>query len=148
MKAVLQRVLSSKVSVDGRVIGQIGRGLNVLLGVGAEDDETIIPKFVEKIVNLRVFSDEQGKMNRSLLDIQGEVLVISQFTLYTDCAGGRRPSFAKAAQPEKAEKIYRLVVQTLKSYSLKVATGEFGAYMAVEITNDGPVTIILDSRDI
>lgn len=148
MKALLQRVISSKVLVGDKVIGQIGRGLNILLGVGEDDEEIIVPKFVEKIVNLRIFQDEAGKMNRSLLDVQGEVLLISQFTLYADTSGGRRPSFIKAAQPDKAEKIYRLFVQTLKDYGLTVAAGQFGAYMSVEITNDGPVTVVLDSREI
>lgn len=148
MKAVLQRAASSRVLVGDKVVGQIGRGLNILLGVGEEDDETIVPKFAEKIVNLRVFQDEAGKMNRSLLDSQGEVLLISQFTLYADTSGGRRPSFIKAAQPEKAEKIYQQVIAAIRSYGLKVATGQFGAYMSVEIVSDGPVTIVLDSGEI
>lgn len=148
MRAVIQRVTSSKVLVGDKVVGQIGRGLNILLGVGEEDDETIVPKFAEKIVNLRIFQDEAGKMNRSLLDVQGEVLLISQFTLYADCAGGRRPSFIKAALPEKAERIYRQVLDGLRGYGLTVATGQFGHYMSVEIVNDGPVTIVLDSQEI
>ena len=148
MKAILQRVTSSKVSINDKVIGQISRGLNVLLGVCQEDDESNIPKFVEKIVNLRIFPDEKNRMNLSLLDIKGEVLLISQFTLCADVAGGRRPSFSLAAAPEKAEVIYRKMALELRRYGFKAETGEFGASMAVEIVNDGPVTIILDSDSI
>lgn len=147
MKAVLQRVTSSKVSVDNKVIGQIGQGFNILLGIGQDDNEALVPKFAEKIMNLRVFSDEQGKMNKSILDIKGEVLLISQFTLCADTSGGRRPSFVKAAEPEKAEVIYKKMIETIHGYGVKVETGQFGAYMAVDILNDGPVTIILDSED-
>ena len=148
MRAILQRVTSSKVSINNKVIGQIGRGFNILLGVGQEDDESIIPKFVEKIVNLRVFADSEGKMNLSILDIKGEILLISQFTLYADVSGGRRPSFTKAGAPEVAKKLYQETIRKLRAYNITVATGEFGAYMAVDIQNDGPTTIILDSKDI
>lgn len=148
MRAILQRVTSSQVSIDNKTIGQIGRGLNILMGIGQEDDLSIVPKFVEKIVNLRIFADEAGKMNKSILDIKGEILLISQFTLYADVSGGRRPSFTKAAEPEKAEAIYKEMIELLRGYGFKVETGEFGGYMAVDILNDGPVTIILDSRDI
>ena len=148
MKAILQRVSSSKVSVENKVIGQINRGLNILLGIGQEDEMSIVPKFVEKIVNLRIFADEIGKMNKSILDIKGEILLISQFTLYADVSGGRRPSFTKAASPEKAKAIYEQVIELIRGYGLKVETGEFGGYMAVDIQNDGPTTIILDSADI
>ncbi len=148
MKAILQRVVSSKVSSNNQVIGQIGRGLNILLGIGQEDNESVIPKFVEKIVNLRIFQDKVGKMNLSILDIKGEILLISQFTLYADTTAGRRPSFTKAASPAKAEAIYKQMIDMLRGYGIKVATGEFGAYMAVDIQNDGPTTIILDSQDI
>ena len=148
MKAILQRVTSSKVSIDNKVIGQIGQGLNILLGVGQEDEMSIVSKFVEKIVNLRIFADEAGKMNKSILDIKGEILLISQFTLYADMSGGRRPSFTKAGDPAKAEAIYRQMIDLLRGYGIKVETGEFGGYMAVDIHNDGPTTIILDSRDI
>ncbi|MEK7164546.1 MAG: D-aminoacyl-tRNA deacylase [Patescibacteria group bacterium] len=148
MKAILQRVTSSKVSVDNKIIGQINRGLNILLGIGQEDEMSIVPKFVEKIVNLRIFADEIGKMNKSILDIKGEILLISQFTLYADVSGGRRPSFTKAASPEKAKAIYEQVIELIRGYGLKVETGEFGGYMAVDILNDGPTTIILDSADI
>ena len=148
MKAILQRVTSSKVSVDNKIIGQINSGLNILLGIGQEDEMSIVPKFVEKIVNLRIFADEIGKMNKSILDIKGEILLISQFTLYADVSGGRRPSFTKAASPEKAKAIYEQVIELIRGYGLKVETGEFGGYMAVDIQNDGPTTIILDSADI
>lgn len=148
MKAILQRVRSSKVLIDNKVIGQIGQGLNILLGVGQEDEISIAPKFVEKIVNMRIFADEAGKMNKSILDIKGEILLISQFTLYADVSGGRRPSFGKAAEPAKAQAIYEKVIELIRGYGLKVETGEFGGYMAVDIQNDGPTTIILDSRDI
>lgn len=148
MKAIIQRVSFSKVSVDNKIIGQISQGLNILLGIGQEDDESLMPKFVDKIVNLRVFQDEEGKMNKSILDIKGEILLISQFTLYADTKGGRRPSFINAAKPEIAKVIYEKMAEVIGSYGIKVATGEFGAYMAVDIQNDGPVTIILDSKDI
>lgn len=148
MKAILQRVSSSKVSVDNKIIGQISQGLNILLGISQEDDESLIPKFVQKIVNLRIFQDEEGKMNKSILDIKGEILLISQFTLCADTKGGRRPSFINAAKPEIARFIYEKVIDVIRSYDIKVATGEFGGYMAVDIQNNGPVTIILDSKDI
>jgi len=147
MKAILQRVTSSKVSIDGKVVGQIGQGLNILLGVGQEDEESVIPKFAEKIVNLRIFADLDGKMNKSLLDVKGEVLLISQFTLYGDTKKGRRPSFMKAAEPKKGKVLYEALVEAIRSYGITVKTGEFGAYMDVEIHNDGPVTIILDSSE-
>ncbi|OJI06346.1 D-tyrosyl-tRNA(Tyr) deacylase [bacterium CG10_46_32] len=148
MKAILQRVTASSVSIDGNVIGEIGRGLNVLLGIGQDDDESMVPKFTEKIVNLRIFQDEEGKMNRSLLDIKGEVLLISQFTLYGDCKKGRRPSFIKAADPEKGRVLYQKVIDAIQSYGIIITTGEFGGYMDVAIQNDGPTTIILDSNEI
>ncbi|MBI1961684.1 MAG: D-tyrosyl-tRNA(Tyr) deacylase, partial [Parcubacteria group bacterium] len=113
-----------------------------------EDGESIIPKFVEKIANLRIFADDEGKMNRSLLDVKGEVLLISQFTLYGDCKKGRRPSFIKAAEPSKGRVLYEKVIDALASYGVTVKTGEFGGYMDVEIHNDGPTTIILDSREL
>ena len=119
-----------------------------MLGIGQEDSESLVPKFADKIVNLRVFSDEQGKMNKSILDIKGEVLLISQFTLCADTTGGRRPSFVKAAEPIKAEDIYKKMIEAIRGYGVKVETGEFGADMAVDIQNDGPVTIILDSLEI
>ena len=148
MKVILQRVKSSKVSVKGRVIGQISQGLNILIGIEDKDNESIIDKFVEKIVNLRVFTDEEGKMNKSLLDVKGAVLLISQFTLIADCKKGRRPSYVHAAEPSKAKDLYEKVGLAIRSYGIKTETGEFGAYMDVHIQNDGPVTIILDSDHI
>ncbi|MBI4122442.1 MAG: D-tyrosyl-tRNA(Tyr) deacylase [Parcubacteria group bacterium] len=148
MRAVLQRVSSSNVSVGGKIIGSIGRGLTILLGVGADDEESVVPKFVEKIANLRIFQDDSGKMNRSLLDSKGEILLISQFTLYGDARKGRRPSFIGAADPEKGRALYEKVIDAIRGYSIRVETGEFGGYMDVEIHNDGPTTIILDSNEI
>ena len=148
MRAVLQRVTSSTVSVSGNSIGSIGRGMNILLGVGQEDDESAVAKFAEKIANLRIFQDGDGKMNRSLLDIKGEVLLISQFTLYGDCRKGRRPSFIGAADPEKGRALYEKMIEAIRGYGVVVATGEFGGYMDVNIANDGPTTIILDSDEI
>ncbi len=148
MKAILQRVTSSSVSIDGKITGEIKQGLTILLGVGREDEESVIPKFAEKIINLRIFADDEGKMNTSLLDVRGEVLLISQFTLYGDCTKGRRPSFIKAAEPEKGRALYQKLIEAIQLYGVTVKTGEFGAYMRVDIANDGPTTIILDSKDI
>jgi D-aminoacyl-tRNA deacylase len=148
MKAVLQRVKSSKVTVEGKVIGQISQGLNILLGVEDKDEESVVDKFVEKIVNLRIFSDEEGKMNKSLLDIKGEVLLVSQFTLLADCRKGRRPSYVHAAEPDKARDLYEKTTKAIRSYGIKTEIGKFGGYMDVDIQNDGPVTIILDSDSI
>lgn len=145
MRAVVQRVKSSKVSVKGKILGKIDRGLNILLGVGRGDDEQAVDYLEEKILNLRIFPDENGKMNLSLLDIKGEMLVVSQFTLYADTRKGRRPSFTKAADPEKGKKLYELFVEKAKKRGIKVETGEFGAMMEVEIINDGPVTLIIDA---
>jgi D-tyrosyl-tRNA(Tyr) deacylase len=148
MKAILQRVTSSKVTTQGKIIGEIGIGLNILLGVEDRDDESIIQKFTEKIVNLRVFADDEGKMNKSLLDVKGEVLLVSQFTLIADCKKGRRPSFMHAASAELGRDLYEKVVEAIHEFGIKVSTGEFGEYMVVDIQNDGPVTIILDSDSI
>ena len=144
MKAILQRVTSSKVSINNKIIGQIGQGFNILLGIGQDDNEALVPKFAEKIVNLRVFSDEAGKMNKSILDIKGEILLISQFTLYADTKGGRRPSFVNAAPPELARELYQKFVDALKKSGLKVETGSFGNYMEIESVVDGPVTILIE----
>lgn len=149
MKLVIQRVKESKVEIEGKVKGQIGKGLNILIGIGPDDDISDIKKSVDKCVNLRIFEDDCGKMNLSLLDIEGEVLAISQFTLYADIRKGRRPSFTGAAQPEDAKKMYGEFVKYLESIIPgKVQTGEFGADMKVSILNDGPVTIILDSKEL
>ena len=147
MKVVLQRVSRSSVSVDGKIVGEIGLGFLALAGIGKEDTEQDYKYLAEKIVNLRVFEDDQGKMNRSLLDVGGQLLLVSQFTLFADCRKGRRPSFINAAPPEKAAKDFETFVSILKSYDVTVETGIFGAMMEVELINDGPVTILFDSRE-
>lgn len=146
MRAVVQRVTSSNVSVDGKIIGEIGLGFNVLIGISKEDTLEDLKYIKDKVINLRVFQDENDKMNLSLLDVKGEILVISQFTLYGDCRKGRRPSFIEAQGGEKAVKLYEEFLEILKSSGLKVECGEFGADMKVQINNDGPVTILLDSK--
>lgn len=146
MRAVVQRVSSSKVEVDNKVIGSIKKGLNVLIGISKEDTIEDLNYIKDKILNLRIFEDENEKMNLSLLDIKGEILVISQFTLYGDCRKGRRPNFMNAEGGEKAKEAYDTFVKLLKESNIKIETGEFGADMKVEIQNDGPVTIILDSK--
>lgn len=146
MRAVVQRVTSSSVSVDGKVIGAIGRGFNVLIGIAKDDTMDDLNYIKDKIVNLRVFQDENDKMNLSLLDVEGEILAISQFTLYGDCRKGRRPNFMEALGGDEAVKLYDEFVKMLKATGLKVETGEFGADMKVEIHNDDPVTILLDSK--
>lgn len=145
MRAVLQRVSRAKVTVDGEIIGQIGKGILVFLGVSGKDTEKDAEYLVEKIVNLRIFDDLDGKMNDSLLDFGGELLVVSQFTLYGDTSKGRRPSFVAAARPEEADRLYEFFVVSAQKRLAKVETGRFQAMMAVELVNDGPVTILLDS---
>ncbi len=147
MKALLQRVAKSSVTVEGRPVGRIAGGLLVLLGVADGDCEKDAEYLADKIVNLRIFSDDRSKFNLSTLNVTGELLVISQFTLLADTRKGRRPGFSAAAPPEKAETLYNYFVKRLKQTGLKVETGEFGAHMMVEIANDGPVTIMLDSAD-
>lgn len=148
MRALIQRVISGKVTIDKKVAGQIAKGYVILLGVKEGDSEKEAEILAEKTVNLRVMSDKEGKMNLAIKDIDGEVLVVSQFTLYADLRGGRRPSFIKAAKPELANKLYFYFVEQLKKLGVKnVQTGEFGAYMTVEIVNDGPVTIMLESEE-
>lgn len=149
MKAVLQRVKYSTVKIDGKTVGKCDGGFMILLGVESGDTEKDSDKLVNKIPNLRVFEDENGKMNLSLLDTDGEMLVISQFTLCADCTHGRRPSFTKSAPPAEAERLYEYFVDNLKKSGVKsVQTGKFGADMQVELLNDGPVTIILDSKEL
>ncbi|KDR96094.1 D-tyrosyl-tRNA(Tyr) deacylase [Peptoclostridium litorale DSM 5388] len=146
MRAVVQRVSASSVSVDNEVVGKIDKGLMVLLGVTHDDTQADVKYLVEKISNLRIFEDEQEKMNLSLLDIGGELLAISQFTLYGDCRKGRRPNFTEAAKPDMANELYEKFVSQAKDAGIKVQTGSFGAHMVVDIVNDGPVTIIIDSK--
>ena len=146
MRAVVQRVQSSRVEVDGNLVGEIGIGLLVFLGVGQGDEETAVRYLSEKIPQLRIFSDEAGKMNRSVCDVGGEILIVSQFTLYGDCRKGRRPSFTDAAPPEEAYRLYRLFCQ-LVSHQVPVKTGVFQADMQVHLVNDGPVTLILEYPD-
>jgi D-aminoacyl-tRNA deacylase len=148
MRALIQRVSHASVTVDEKVVGDIGKGLLIFLGIGLEDTENTVKTLVDKIVQLRIFSDEQGKMNLSLLDVQGEVLVVSQFTLHADVSRGRRPSFTKAAPPSMAIPLYELFKETCMKYSLTVESGVFGAYMDVELLNSGPVTIWLDSDEL
>ena len=146
MRAVIQRVKSSKVSVDGKVIGSINRGFNVLLGISKDDTIEDVNYIKDKIINLRVFEDEDDKMNNSLLDIEGELLIISQFTLYGDCRKGRRPNFMEAMKGSDAEELYETFLDEIKKSNLKVECGKFGADMTVDIVNDWPVTILLDSK--
>lgn len=145
MRAILQRVTRGQVTIAGRVRGSIQAGLVILLGVGHEDTEAELDLLVNKIVNLRIFADAEGKFNLSALDVQAELLVVSQFTLYADCRKGRRPSFTDAARPELAAPMCDLFVEKLRALGCTVATGEFGADMLVEIHNSGPVTIWLDT---
>ena len=145
MRAVVQKVSSSKVTVDEEVIGQINHGLLVLLGVTHDDTSKDVDYMVDKVTNLRIFEDENEKMNLSLKDVGGEILAVSQFTLYGDARKGRRPSFSDAARPEVANPLYEEFVEKIKSQGINVGTGKFGAHMMVDLTNDGPVTILLDS---
>ena len=146
MRAVVQRVASSRVSVDEHITGEIERGLLVLLGVTLEDSSEDVDYLLEKIVNLRIFEDENEKMNLSLKDINGELLVVSQFTLYGDCRKGRRPNFTNAAKPDLANELYEEFIEKASKQNIKVGTGKFGANMMVELTNEGPVTILIDSE--
>lgn len=145
MRLVIQRVINAKVEVTNNIIGSINNGFLVLLGVGPEDTEKNADFLVQKLINLRIFKDEQGKMNLNIKDVGGEILVVSQFTLYADCRKGNRPNFLNAASPEKANKLYEYFVNEIKKTGIKVETGSFGEYMQVSLLNDGPVTILLEN---
>ena len=146
VRAVVQRVASANVKVEGKIVGQIERGFLVLLGVGTDDVDADAVMLAEKIAGLRVFEDDAGKMNLALNDVGGEMLVVSQFTLFGDCRKGRRPSFVEAARPEKAELLYETFVAEVRGQGLHVETGRFQTHMDVSLINDGPVTLLLDSR--
>jgi len=145
MRAVVQRVSRARVTVESNVTGEIAAGLMILLGIGRDDTPAVAVSLAEKVANLRIFEDDQGKMNRSLLDVGGSALVVSQFTLYGDARGQRRPSFIAAAPPEQAKKLYEEFNEALRRLGITVATGVFHAMMSVELVNEGPVTILLDS---
>ena len=147
MKIVIQRVKQAKVKVNSEVIGNIHKGLLILIGAEKGDNKSDVDYLVSKALNLRIFEDDNSKMNHCVLDIKGEILVVSQFTLLGDCRKGRRPSFDKAAKGEDALELYENLVSELQKTDLKVETGQFGAHMQVELTNDGPVTLILDSKN-
>jgi len=147
MKAVIQRVSRASVEVEHKIVGEIGPGLVILLGVAEDDEEADADYLAEKIVNLRIFNDAEDKMNLSLSEIQGEILAISQFTLYANTRKGRRPSFIEAALPEKAEPLYNYFIKKIEETGIRVARGIFGAMMTVKIFNEGPVTIIMESKD-
>lgn len=144
MRVVIQRVLEAKVTVEGQVIGSIGKGLLILLGVGSEDTKETADKYMDKILKMRIFADGNGKTNLSLQEVEGEVLVVSQFTLYADCRRGNRPDFLNAAGAHKAEELYEYVKELIEKRLGKVQAGEFGADMKVSLVNDGPFTIVLD----
>jgi len=144
MKAVLQRVNQGSVMVDGKIVSKIDQGLMILLGVGSEDSITVVEQMVDKIANLRIFGDEEGKMNLSVLNVGGSAIVVSQFTLYGDTRKGRRPSFINAAKPELAEPLVEVFAQMLNKRGVPTQTGVFGAHMDVSLVNDGPVTIIME----
>lgn len=144
MKVVIQRVLEASVEVEGRCVGRIGKGFLILLGVGKEDNKQVADKYIDKLLKLRIFADDNGKTNLSLLDVDGEVLVVSQFTLYAECKKGNRPDFIKAGDAKLAEELYKYFICQIKERLGKVQSGEFGADMKVSLVNDGPFTVILD----
>lgn len=146
MRAVVQRVSFARVTVEGNTIGQIDHGLLVLLGVGQGDGEEDVKYIADKVANLRIFADPDGKFNLSVQDVKGKVLAVSQFTLYGDCRKGRRPSFTEAAPPEMANKLYEKFIEAVAAYGIPVERGQFQAHMVVELANDGPVTMLLDSK--
>ena len=144
MKVLIQKVKYAEVKVDGKSVGKINKGLLVFLGVGHEDDEKLADKLVKKMINLRIFEDEHNKMNKALKDVNGELLIVSQFTLYADCSNGNRPSFTNACEQTRANELYEYFKLKCSEYDVKVESGIFGADMKVELLNDGPVTILLD----
>jgi len=146
VRAVVQRVKRAEVRVNGRVVGAVGEGMVVLLGVGKEDTQEAAAALADKIVNLRIYDDQQGRMNRSILEIQGGLLCVSQFTLYGDCRKGRRPSYDRAARPDMACRLYEAFVESVRARGITVQTGQFQALMEVDLVNDGPVTLVLDSE--
>ena len=147
MRFVIQVVDNSSVTVDGKVVGQIGKGFMVLVGVGRDDNEQIADKMIKKMIGLRIFKDENGKTNLSLSDVGGELLLISQFTLYADCRHGNRPNFLNAGAPDQAERLYKYVIEQCRKSVPVVQTGVFGEHMEVSLVNNGPFTILLDSED-
>ena len=148
MRFVIQRVQHASVTIDGEVRGKIGKGFLVLIGIGRDDDETVADKLVQKLVQMRIFEDENGKTNLALKDVGGEILLVSQFTLYADCKKGNRPSFTRAGKPDQAQKLYEYIIQKCREVISVVEQGEFGAVMKVELLNDGPFTILLDSVEV
>lgn len=148
MKFVIQVVTEANVKVDGKTVGEIGKGFLVLVGVGQDDTKEVADKMIKKLIGMRIFSDENGKTNLALKDVDGELLLISQFTLYADCKKGNRPNFLNAGKPEMANELYEYIISECKRYVPVVEKGVFGAEMMVSLTNDGPFTIILDSRDL
>lgn len=148
MKFVIQRVQHASVDVEGQTVGSIGAGYLVLVGVSGEDTTDIADKMIRKMLNLRIFQDDQGKVNLSIQDVQGELLIVSQFTLYADCRKGNRPSFVNAGGPDMANEMYEYILEQCRESGLKVQHGEFGADMKVSLLNDGPFTIVLDSAEI
>lgn len=148
MRFVIQRVQHASVTIDGEVRGKIGKGFLVLVGIGMDDDEMVADKLVQKLVQMRIFEDENGKTNLALKDVGGEILLVSQFTLYADCKKGNRPSFTRAGKPDQAQKLYEYIIQKCRDEISVVEQGEFGADMKVELLNDGPFTILLDSAEI
>ncbi len=148
MRVVIQRVISANLKVEGDLISEIGKGLVVFFGVGQGDDENGIEKLANKIVNLRIFEDDNGKMNLSVKDVCGEILLVSQFTLYGDCKHGNRPSFITAEKPDRANEIYEKMKLAIKDKEVDVKTGVFGADMKIDVLNDGPVTILIDSNNL
>jgi len=146
MRAVIQRVKRAEVRINGQAVGTVGAGMLVLLGIGKEDNLEAAGSLADKIVNLRIFDDEQGRMNRSIAETKGSLLCVSQFTLYGDCRKGRRPSYDQAARPEVASQLYEAFVESVRAKGITVATGQFQAMMEVELVNDGPVTLLLDSE--